>query len=278
MKKYFKVTSLFLFTLLLASCGDESKDILDVDSNNALVGFVDFSSNLPAFEDTSLEYTLELEVGVTNKVNYDRTVVLDLNEELTSATPDQYEIDQTTLVIPAGQFVTKIKIKAFYDAIEPLVRETLVFDLVSVEGQTSVDRTKTRHTVYLFQACPIVRDEFVGTYAASEDGENYTVRVTAGTAANELVLSNVANISASSTTSIFLRDDVANPQVTYPTPAYPVGTTNFLVEDFQGYGATYIVGTSGTFDSCAKTIQLKYRLTVSLGNFGESTLNLTKQP
>jgi len=277
MKKYFKITSLFIFTALLVSCGDESKDILNVDSNKALVSFVEVEYNLPAFEDPTSEYTLEVEVGVTNRVNYDRAITLNINDELTTATPDQYTIDQSSLIIPAGQFVSKIKIKANYNAIDPGVNETLVFDIVSVQDQTSVDPLASRTTVNLFQACPIVRDEFIGTYDAFQEGDTYTVNVTAGTAANELTLSNIENISPSSTTTIFLNDDVANPQVTYPTPAYPDGLTNYLVADISGYGAAYLVGSSGSFDSCAKTITINYQIGVSAGFFSATSVVLTKR-
>jgi len=277
MKKYFKITSLVLFTALFASCGDESKDILDVDSNKALVSFVNGESNLPAFEDPSLEYTLEVEVGVTNRVNYDRVVTLAINEELTTATPDQYSIDASSLIIPAGQFVSKIKIKANYDVIEAGAVETLVFDLVSVQDQTNIDPLASRTTINLFQACPIVRDEFIGTYDAFQDGDTYTVNVTAGDAANELTLSNVENISPSSRTTIFINDDVANPQVTYPSPAYPDGLTNYLVADISGYGPAYLVGSSGDFDSCAKTITINYNISVSAGSFAATTVVLTKR-
>jgi len=277
MKKYFKITSLFLFAALVSSCGDESKDILDVDSNKALVSFVNVESNLPAFEEAGLEYTLEVEVGVTNRVNYDRVVTLAINEELTTATPDQYTIDQSSLVIPAGQFVSKIKIKAFYDQIAPLTNETLVFDIVSVQDMTNINPLASRTTINLFQACPIIRDEFIGTYDALQEGDTYTVNVTAGVAANELTLSNIENISPSSRTTIFLNDDVANPQVTYPTPSYPDGTTNYLVADISGYGPAYVVGSSGSFNSCAKTIEINYSIAVSAGTFAATKVVLTKR-
>jgi len=276
MKNYFKITSLFLFTVFLSSCGDESKDILDVDSGNALVRFVDLDANLPAFEDPALDYTLLLEVGVTNKVNYDRAVTIAVNEELSTATPDQYEIDQSTLVIPAGEFVAKIKIKAKYTAIDPGVRESLILDLVSVQDQSNMDPLAVRAKVNLFQACPIVRDEFIGTYSALQEGDVYTVNATAGAAANELTLSNIDNQSPSSVTTIFLNDDVANPQVTYPTPSYPDGTTNYLV-DISPYGPGYLVGTASSFDSCAKTITLNYNISVSAGSFAGTRVVLTKQ-
>lgn len=278
MKKYFKIASLFLFAGLIASCEDESKDILNPDGPQARVGFVDTTPNVPSFEDPALEFTYILEVGVTNRVNYDRAVTLQLNQELSTATPDQYTIDApSTYIIPAGQFTTSIKIIGHYDALEQGVKETLVFDLVSVQGQTSVEPLQTRSTVSIFRACPVVRDEFLGDYTAVEAGETYTITATAGAADNELILSNVGNYSPSSETHVFLSGDLADPRLTYPARAYPLGLTNYLV-DINPYGRAYFVGTTGsTYDSCLKTITIGYKVTVSLGSFDPSTIFLTKR-
>ena len=278
MKKYFfKVASILLFVATLTSCEDD-KIIYPVDNGQSLVGFTTFSGNAPAFEDPALKFTYELEVGSTNRVDYDRAVALTINQELTNALPSQYTIEDAQYVIPAGEFTTKIKIVGHYNALPANgTKVNLVFDLVSVQDSDIVDAQKTRFTVLLFRACPIVRDEFIGTYNAVEDGDRYEVVATAGAAANELLLSNIANLNPDSVTHVFLGADVANPILGFP-PSFPTSKINFLVSDFQGEGATYVNGASGsTFYSCLHTITLVYNLQVAAGAFQASTIVLTKK-
>lgn len=280
MKKYFlKITSVLLLVATLTSC-EEDKVIYGVDNGQSLVGFTTFSGNAPAFEDPALKFTYVLEVGTTNRVNYDRKVELSINQELTTATTDQYTIETTDYVIPAGEFTTKINIVGHYNAL-PVggAKQNLVFDLVSVQDSDFVDAQKTRFTVYLFRACPIVRDEFVGTYTAVESGSTYEVVATAGEQANELLLSNISDIDPNSVTHVYLGADVANPVLGFP-PNFPPGILNYLapaIPGYEQYGKVYVNGASGSsFDSCNKKITLAYNLVVSAGSFGKSTIVLTK--
>jgi hypothetical protein len=280
MKKYFlKIATLLVFVTALTSCEDD-KVIYNVDNGQSLVGFNTFSANVPAFDSTEPEYVYELEVGTTNKVNYDRKVVLAVNNELTNATPGQYSIDESTSVIRAGEFTTKLRIIGNYNALPVTGRVQLVFDLVSVQDSDVVNNQNTRFTVYLFRACPIVRDEFLGTYNANEAGDLYQVVATAGEAPNEILLSNISNIDPNSITHVFLGSDVANPFLTFPGN-YPNTEINYLAPAVPGneqYGKVYVNGVATSrFDSCLKTITLTYNLAVSAGTFAASTIVMTKQ-
>jgi hypothetical protein len=280
MKKYFfKITTLLLFVAALTSCEDD-KVIYDVDNGQSLVGFNTFSANVPAFDDTEPVYVYELEVGTTNKVNYDRKVVLAINTNLTTANPSQYSIDESTSVIRAGEYTSKIRIVGNFEALPAVEKKQLVFDLVSVQDSDVVNTQNSRFTIYLFRACPIVRDEFLGTYNADEAGDKYQVVATAGAAANEILLSNIANIDPSSVTHVFLGNDVANPQLTFPGN-YPNTEINYLAPAVPGneqYGKVYVNGANTSrFDSCLKTITLTYNLAVSAGTFTASTIVMTKQ-
>jgi hypothetical protein len=281
MKKIFKIASVFCFLSLLVSCGDEDQVVYDVDNGQARVGFVERSGNLPVFEEGVYSYNVQ--VGVTNRVNYDRTINLQINQELTTALPSQYSIDQATLKIPAGQFVGNVKITGNYQALPALVKQRLVFDIASVQDQNAIDPQNSRFFLFIFRACEIVRDEFVGTYNAVETPGNYQYEVvaTAGTAPNELVLNNVYDVDPDSKTTIFINNDVANPVVSYPTPVFN-GTNasvaaNMLVTSYSTYGPLFLVGSTGsTFDSCEKRITLQFRALVAAGSFGAATVVLTK--
>lgn len=277
MKKYIsKIAALVLFTGLLVSCGEQDNVQLDVDNAQSLVGFNKPSDNLPAWAPEFDQFTLEVEVGATNRVNYDRDITIDINEELTTALPAAYTIDPSSLVIPAGEFVGKIRITGYFDEVPAQVKQKIVIDLLSVEGMNSIDNLKKRFVATIFQACPINRDDFVGTYDALEDGtSNYIVESVAGDEPNELLLSNVWDLDPASVTHVYLGDNVASPNIIWPA-AYPTSTENFLVSDVFGYGPGYVNGTGGTFDSCTAGMVLKFRITVSAGSFAETTLVLTK--
>ena len=277
MKKYIsKIAALVLFTGLLVSCGEQDNVQLDADSAQSLVGFNKLSDNLPAWAPEYDQFVLEIEVGATNRVNYDRDINVVINEELSTALTSAYTIDPSSLVIPAGEFVGKIKVRGYFNEIPPQTKQKIVLDLLSVEGMDRMDTQKKRFVATIFQACPINRDDFVGTYDALEDGtSNYIVESVAGDEPNELLLSNVWDLDPASVTHVYLGDNVASPNIIWPA-AYPTSTENFLASDVFGYGPGYVNGTGGTFDSCTAGMVLKFRITVSAGSFAETKLELTK--
>lgn len=274
MKKFLiKSTALLLFAGFITGC-EADKIVYDVDNGQALASFVGEESNLAAFEGET--GVVEVQVGVTNRVNYDRAIQVSINEEFSTADPSQYTIDQSTLVIPANEFVGNIRITANSEDLTT-AKEVLVLDLNSIQDGNAVDQQKNQYAVYMFRACPIVRDEFLGTYNAVEDGASqYQIGVTAGEASNELVLSNVWEVGPQSETHIFLGDDVANPVVTYP-PAFPPNESNYLF-DHPTYGPAYVNGieAGSSFDSCNKIITINFRVTVGAGSFTPTNIVMTK--
>ncbi len=278
MKKHIaKIAAVVFFTGLMVSCGEQDNVQLDADNNNPLVGFVNLDSALPAWDPSLPQATAEVIVGVTNRVNYDRAITIDINEARTTALPAEYNIDPTSLVIPAGETVGKIRVTANFNQVMPLVKHFLVLDLIGVEDTDNINIAARRHSVMIFQACPINRADFIGTYDALEDGTaSYIVESTAGDEPNELLLSNVWDLDPSSVTHVYLGTDVANPNIIWPAP-YPTSQENFLVDDVFGYGPGYVNGSTGsTFDSCTGNMVLKFRITVSAGSFSETKLELTK--
>lgn len=281
MKKFLKTATLFCFLGLLSSCGDEDQVHYADDNGFALAGLTTNSGNLPLFEDPTRTRVYEVEVGVTNKVGYDRVIDIEIVDELTTATDAMYDIDEATLIIPANSYVGKIKVTAVYDAFTPLVKEQLVFDIVSVQDQNRLDPLRSRFFLTMFQACDVVMEDFYGTYTAVEDGTYiYDVEVTPGEQPFELILSNIYDLDPESKTHIFLTEDVANPVVTYPTPLFNGSNAdvaaNFLVPTYSGYSPVYLNGVGGSFDSCEKTITISFNLRVPQGQFALSTVVMTK--
>lgn len=177
MKKFLKTATLFCFLGLLSSCGDEDQVIYSDDNGFALVGLTTNSAKLPVYEDPARKDFYEIEVGVTNRVGYDRVIGIDIVEDLTTATDAMYDIDEATLVIPANSFVGKIKVKGFFD---PLAagEVQLVIDIASVQDANTIDPLKQRFFLKLFQGCdflnfPLTYD--VDVYAFGDQAPSHVV-------------------------------------------------------------------------------------------------------
>ncbi|MFP9115349.1 hypothetical protein ACLI1A_15535 [Flavobacterium sp. RHBU_3] len=168
MKRYIIKSFLFVLGVVsLSSCESFENDTLS--TSYAYAGFNDEMANLPVFESGS-ENTVLVEVGVTNKVNYDRTFTIELDETLTTATPDQYTIDPV-MVIPAGEYVGTLKIVGNYSALPEVDKRLLSINLVSVQDADSYNDEMQNVAVYIFRGCIITAE---GDYSAVASGGGAT--------------------------------------------------------------------------------------------------------
>ncbi len=99
------------------------------------------------------------------------------------------------------------------------------------------------------------RDQFQGAYDVVRGSNNYTASVSTGEAANELVITNLFNLSGfqSNEISIFLNED--------GTISFPPPIENYLGEGSQTQGSLYVEGISGSYgDSCEGEFTVTFRL------------------
>ncbi|AWH85194.1 hypothetical protein HYN59_08695 [Flavobacterium album] len=253
MKKYLsKIVVFALLVGVLSSC-EEDKIVYKGDGQS-LVGFNTAAGNLKTYDPQESTNPSEIivEVGSTKKVNYDRTVQVVINDELTDALPSQYTIDQSTFVIPAGEFTAKIKITGHYDALTD-IKQTLTLDLISVQDQDIFDAKRARYTVSIYRVCP--RDiplTYTG-YVTGEVGgatEEFTVTfVPTADAATYNVANLWGNFVSGATGS--------NYDGQYPYPAKLVincDNTVDITPDSNSQVATD--GSDGTFDPDTNEFQL----------------------
>lgn len=268
-KNIFKFVALFFAVGFLFSC-QEDEVFYDVNGNNTLAGFVNERGNLAVFE-TGLD-SYEIEVGVTTVSNVDRTIALTINNELTTALPTEYSIDNATLNVPAGSFVGKVLVKGNFAALAPTVTKVLVLELADVTGG-NVSNDNKRFALSIFPACEYNRDSFIGSYEAVRGANIYDVEITAGEGPNDLLIQNIHGAYPSSVTKITLSGDVSNPVISFPT-----WTNNFLYTDTQyGFaGVDPAPGTTSTFDTCLDKLVLNYRIRVNAGTFAAVSVTLTK--
>jgi hypothetical protein len=271
MKNILKSALFLCVTVLsLGSC-EEDKVIFDSRNGESIAAFRTAAYSLPVTEEGVS--SIELVVDVTTVSNVDRAIAIEIAPE-TTALPNEYTLDQATLVVPAGQYNGLIKITGHFDELPALTVRQLVINLEDVAGARLVDGTTTA-TITLSQSCPVIRDQLIGTYDAIETPGPYAYvcEVTAGAGPNDLIVSNVWDADPNSVTKISLSSNPLNTTVTLP-----VYTENYLYNNTQ-YGAAYVEANGGAsfVDPCTSTITLKFRIRVSAGTFAPNVLVLTKQ-
>jgi hypothetical protein len=155
MKKFLFNISVFVFAASVLTSCEEDKVVLG-NNAQALAGFNTSSGNLTAADPTQFDDPnfIEIEVGITTKSNVDRAIDIDVNTALSSAVPAMYTIDESSLVIPAGEYTAKVKIFANFDALPETQRKSLILDLVSIDGMDLLDEQRDRFVVTLYRVCP----------------------------------------------------------------------------------------------------------------------------
>jgi hypothetical protein len=156
---FYKLSFIFLIVATIAGC-EEDKVTFDVDGGSSLYQFTAATSNLLLVpEGTS---TSTVEVGVTAKSDVERTIPV-IIDATSTATAEQYSIDASSLVIPAGEFTGNIAITGNFDAVPDGVTVTLVLVLDESTGINILDG-KSRHTVRIFRSCPT---DLAGSYSVT---------------------------------------------------------------------------------------------------------------
>lgn len=152
---------LFVATLgLLTSC-EEDLVVYDVNNGQAVATIVNGSQQTLPVPDTG--DTAIIEVGVTTVSDVDRTISISVDESST-ADPSEYDIQQSTLVIPAGSFTGQIEVAANFNAIPETGITTLVVNLDDVQGADALGATTT-HQINFFRFCPFGEGaDFLGEY------------------------------------------------------------------------------------------------------------------
>ena len=145
------VTKLILAFCFIAiiSC-DEDQDPA-IYEGPSLTYFTEETGNF--FVEDVDNATFRIPVGVTESSSNDRTFTVEVNEELTTASSNQYQLTSNSFVIPAGEYIGYVEVEGFYENISTEAT-TLAIDLVSVDGSNLAD-FKTTFSLGLNQFCPL---------------------------------------------------------------------------------------------------------------------------
>lgn len=144
---------------------DPESEVFDAQNGQTLTTFSQSNATLPVPEDGA---SFELTVESSTRSNVDRTISVNVDESST-ADPSEYNIENESLVIPAGEYIGTIVINGNFDAIPDLTTTSLIINLDSVEGSNLVGEYRSTFTLNMFKQCP---SELQGTYIASSTGSS----------------------------------------------------------------------------------------------------------
>ncbi|WP_162926888.1 hypothetical protein [Flavobacterium psychrotrophum] len=161
---FLKAICLAAVLTVMTSCDSDS---VFYHGDQSLVGFNKTEARLPVYAaEDNKSNVLYVEVGATAVADHDRTFKIEVDEASTTALPSYYTIDQSTLFIPAGEYIGKIKITGNYDAIPELVRNTITLNLIEVQDADTYNDDKMQCVVSIYQGCikPIADKYSISVY------------------------------------------------------------------------------------------------------------------
>jgi hypothetical protein len=156
------IFNLFIASLTLMffqSCEEETTTY-DVVGGDTVYFFSSNAINFPVSPDDSM---LSVDVGVTTRSSIERAFEVTVNEVSTAAAT-AYNLDLSTLVIPANAFNASFSISADINQIPDEGVVTVVLDLTPTNGYAMPD--KKQLTLSLFRSCPT---SLGGQYSVTTD-------------------------------------------------------------------------------------------------------------
>ena len=246
--KILNLLVVMLLAVFSAGCEEEPL-IFDAENGQTLAQFSDSEVTIITPVEGA-EATVD--VLVSTQSSEPRTIEVQVNEELSTASADQYEISD--LVIPANSFVGTITISSNYDALPEEGSTSLVLDLVGIEGEPEAVVENGTFEVELIRKCEFeLTGDFLDTSGWFE--EQFQVEVLAGAEPGQYV---IPDLFAEGTDITFtVNEDYS---ITIPKQNAWVHPT---------YGQASVEGAGGSFvDLCEEVFTLNLKHTVAAGSFG----------
>lgn len=232
-----------------------------------LVSFTDGTSASYFVQETN-DPGFDIQVGFTTTSNVARTVNFSISGDATEG--QQFNLASASITVPAGSTLGTLTVNGIYTGFTGQV-DTLILALTG----TNVAHFDSIYTLIMQRYCPFNVDDFIGDWTAYEQSDYeadpydpYTVTFSANpNGGDTLVTSDIWPYYP-----IKVTFDASNPaNFFWNIP------DQFLVDNLFGYGEARIQDLApGSFSSCDQTMNIRYRVYVSAGNFERSTLELVK--
>lgn len=183
-----KKITLLLLTIIAFSCGEHENVIYDPNTSTTFATFADNSTTMEVYlGDEPLSDAIS--VSVSTLSSEDRTVVLAVNEELSTAAVESYNVD-LQVTIPANEYFGTANITALTDELTLCTTATVVLNIVSVSD--GGDFSSAAHSVGMTKNENPLPDDFaIGEYTltfagvqllggSSVWGDGTVINITAG--------------------------------------------------------------------------------------------------
>ncbi|AEH00275.1 hypothetical protein [Lacinutrix sp. 5H-3-7-4] len=159
-----KILTLMIAVIAISftSCEENENEVFDNVNGQTLAFFGNSASSLQVVVDGT--GTLDVQIGVTTVSSSERTVVVSLDEEASTANTENYTISNYNVTIPANEYFGTLTIEGVDNSVE-IAAETIVLNLESVSGGI-VD--EAQHVVSVFQICPVEETLFTGSYLITQ--------------------------------------------------------------------------------------------------------------
>ncbi len=154
-----------LFILLISvasfiSCSDP--DGVTYNDSSTYLGFQAGTYNLPVNVNSSS--TVDIKIVASSKSNVARTFNLSVVTEETDANPLTYSVP-ATITIPANSYEGVATLTGTDNGLLDFVVKKLVIEVSGLKANESTDTE--RIVVNIYEVCPLVIDDFVGTFSGN---------------------------------------------------------------------------------------------------------------
>ena len=270
----------FLLLLLATMIGcEEERVIYDVDNGQSFAGFQSAASPLvfnPVAETENI-YT----VAVSTRSSMDRQVVVSVDESST-LDPSFYNIENTTVTIPAGELSADIVITTPASDVFPASGSVLNLNLDSVEGADLSTFNPTTQAIGFTVECPSVDLASIpGTYAFTVDNFGFVIHnefeIVEGPGDNQFTMVNLSGHPNPEADGAMNYDVIFSINPNTGSISVPKQEA-WHYDTFGGdpdYGVGSVAG-SGRALTCIGQITLSLQHTVAAGSFGTYTLQFVK--
>ena len=257
-----KKITLLLLTIIAFSCGEHENVIYDPNTSTTFATFDATSTTMEVYlGDDPLSDTID--VSVSTLSSEDRTVVLAVNEELSTAAVDSYNVD-LQVTIPANEYFGTANITALTDELTLCTTATVVLNIVSVSD--GGDFSAAAHSVGITKnENPLPEDFAIGDYTLTFNGGGI------GAAGNAPAWGDGTVVEVSSGSS---NSERTFSVVCYPSFGFGQPATDYSFE--LVCGKTSLVGeinntSTGVACSAAGAISLQSVTTTGLFDAGDDT-------
>jgi hypothetical protein len=250
-----KLLGILGIVLLLTACAEEELPVFDTENGQTLAQFSTTSVSLATPEEGA---SSEVSVTVTTKSASDRMINVAVDPTST-ATAGQYNISDLT--IPAGSFSGTFTISSSFNALPESGTSNLILILESIGSQETIVENGVLN-VDMFRTCPIVLEDFVGTWSGPTswfDTEGYTTEIETTIVDGELYMNGmIFQWFQGFWGEVIVTNTPVKVDVNLETGEFSISEQPYIISTYDGapQPAYNLTATGTILNSCDKTLEI----------------------